>query len=99
MSAEQLLADFAGKPALEGSALWGAMDAEPERWHKTTASMYDEMLNILPPAAMGRGGFLVGEPYTHNADNEAVYASFWQAGGEYLARYMTKREFRARLLR
>ena len=34
-------------------------------WTPTTEARYDEMLCILPPAIMERGGFLVGEPATH----------------------------------
>ena len=80
---------------LEWSALWGAMDAQPTRWHATTAHMFDEMLGAVPPAAMGGGAFLVGEAVNDNAQGEAIYACFRRhADDTYSARYMTRREFR-----
>lgn len=73
------------------------MENEPSAWIETTAAMYDEMLNALPPRAMGAGAFLVGEPYTYNNNGEAVYACFAQVGRDrFKARYLTVREFRAR---
>lgn len=79
---------------LEWAELWAAMDSDPTRWFDTTEHMFDEMLNCLPPAAMGAGGFLVGEPTRHNENDEAIYACFVSRGG-YQARYMTRREFKA----
>lgn len=81
-------------PPLEWSALWAAMDANPTRWQNTTEHMFYEMLNAVPPAAMGGGAFLVGEASHDNAQGEAVYACFRAVYGEFEARYMTRREFR-----
>lgn len=83
-----------GAPLVWGE-LWAAMDAQPTRWHATTADMFDEMLGAVPPTAMGGGAFLVGEAFRDNAQGEAVYACFrHHANDTYSARYMTKREFR-----
>lgn len=79
---------------LRGQALWDAMKKEPAQWTRTTEGMYYEMLEAVPPAAMGRGAFLVGEPYTHNSRGEAVHACFANTYGDFFARYMTIREFR-----
>ena len=81
---------------LEWQKLWDAMDANPDLWIDTTEDMFDEMLEVLPPAAMGGGAFLVGEPMTHNDNGEAVYACFARVNGAFQARYMTRREFAAR---
>jgi hypothetical protein len=56
-----------------------------------TARKYDEMMGVLPPAAMGQNkeqhmsGFLVGEPTTHNAAGLPVYASYFSADDQYWA--------------
>lgn len=78
---------------LEWRNLWAAMDAAPDRWQATTRRMFDEMLGAVPPAAIGGGAFLVGEAAHHNAQGEPVYRCFRKVGGEYEARYMTRREF------
>lgn len=78
--------------------LWSAMKARPDAWMLTTAAMFDEMLNVLPPADMGAGGFLVGEANHHNERGESVHACFIRrrtAPDSYAARYMTRREFNA----
>ena len=82
---------------IEWDALWSAMDAQPTRWHATTAHMFGEMLGAVPPAAMGGGAFLVGEAVRDNAQGEAIYACFRHHANDadtYSARYMTNREFR-----
>ena len=76
------------------SELWDAMRSEPDRWQYTAEAMYHEMLGVLPPAAMGGGAFLVGEANHHNEQGHAVYACFYHVNGDYLARYMTRAEFR-----
>lgn len=78
---------------LEWAALWGAMRASPERWRRTSLAMFDEMLGAVPPAAMGGGTFLVGEPNHHTHEGEAVYACFYAHAGIVEARYMTRAEF------
>lgn len=84
--------------ALEWDALWAAMDAQPEHWHDTTEHMFDEMLGCVPPAAMGGGGFLVGDAHHHNTQGEPVFAGFVRThGGHYQARYMTIKEFNNRM--
>lgn len=35
------------------------------KWQATTAERYWYALEVLPPAYMGHGGFLVGEPADH----------------------------------
>ncbi len=34
-------------------------------WQPTTETTYWEMMEVLPPALMNPGGFLVGEPFDH----------------------------------
>ncbi len=81
---------------LEWSALWSAMEAAyrsgSTAWTATTADMYNEMLNALPPACYFSLGFCVGEAWNHNDKGEAVYAAFRRLGGEYEARYMTVKQ-------
>jgi|GEM_PF-3253630 len=85
---------------LEWAALWAAMDAAPNDWIETTEEMYFEMLECVPPRAMARGWFLVGEPKTHNEQGEAVHACFRMTGGtissgtaRFHAKHMTVAEF------
>lgn len=73
--------------------LWDAMKAKPDNWHHTTARMYHDMLEVLPPVRMRRGSFLVGEPYDHTAEGEAIYACFQRRPSGYWAKYMTARVF------
>jgi hypothetical protein len=85
---------------LEWSALWDAMktayNAGLDVWTETTQHMSDEMLNAVPPAAMKHRAFLCGEPWTHNANGQAVYAAFRQLPGNvFHAKYMTANEFRS----
>jgi hypothetical protein len=77
---------------LEWAELWTAMDASPE-WVPTTETMYYEMLEAVPPAAMGGGAFLVGEAHHHNGDGQPVYAMFRRTGGQFFAKYATVSEF------
>jgi hypothetical protein len=46
------------------------------RWIEVTEQRYDEMLGILPPAVYESHGFLVGEPWSHNADGQPTFAAF-----------------------
>lgn len=80
---------------LEWSDLWDAMRKNPDEWQPTTAEMYEEMLNVLPPIRWVGRRFLVGEPNHHNAQDEAVYACFKRWGNNYSAKYQTIREFEA----
>lgn len=66
-------------------------------WTETTAEQYDEMLNVLPPALWTREGFLVGEPWDHDAATGAprFQAFIAKAGAYYVAsRPMTRAEFK-----
>lgn len=57
----------------------------PLEWQEVTAERYHEMLEVLPPASMGRGAFLVGEPQDHDVKTgrprydafKAVYGKFY----------------------
>jgi hypothetical protein len=59
---------------------------------KTTQKRYNDMLEVLPPAAMSHGRFaggdtfacfLVGEPTTHNKQGQPLYASYWASNDLY----------------
>ena len=70
-------------------------------WAECTEEKYMEMLEVLPPAAMGNGGFLVGEPMDHHAGNgQPRFSGFIQRGGKCFAasRPMTRKEFAAECL-
>ena len=73
--------------------LWDAMKAAPTAWIETTEAMYSEMLEVLPPVAMTRRHFLVGEAESHNERGEAVYACFKKIGDRYYARHLTIAQF------
>lgn len=84
---------------LEWQPLWDAMmshyDAGSSDWTLTTESMFDEMLNVLPPIEMGNGAFLMCEANHHNSDGWPVYAAFRvRSGNMFEARYMTQKEYR-----
>lgn len=72
----------------------------PIVWSETTEEKYWEMLEVLPPAAMSNGGFLVGEPFDHDASNgQPRYEGFKQSGDKYFvgSRPMTRKEFKQEL--
>jgi hypothetical protein len=72
----------------------------PITWAPTTEAKFWEMLECLPPACHVRGGFLVGEPWDHDAvTGEPRFQGFRQRGNVYEigSRPMTRREFRAQL--
>lgn len=69
----------------------------PIEWQPTTEETYVEMLEVLPPALRIRGGFLVGEPFDHDAGNgQPRFQAFRRHAGAYQVanRPMTKAEFR-----
>jgi len=69
----------------------------PVTWQETTRERFDEMLNVLPPAAMLGGGFLVGEPYDHDAGSGLPRFSAYRRKCdryEVASRPMTRAEFR-----
>jgi hypothetical protein len=67
------------------------------RWLPMTAAEYERRLNVLPPAGMRCGKFLLGEPTDHEgADFAARYLVHREFGGEYWvgSRPVTRTEFR-----
>lgn len=77
-----------------------AQQDSPIIWSPTTAEKYSEMLDVLPPAMMLPGGFLVGEPCDHHAMNgRPRFQAYRQIGDRYLvaSRPMTRQEFRSEL--
>jgi hypothetical protein len=52
-------------------------------WKRTTRDKYWEMLEVLPPAAMSGGGFLVGEPIDHTPDGWPRYEAFLERDGKF----------------
>ena len=68
------------------------------KWIKTTHERFWEMLCVLPPEAQTGFGFLVGEPFDHNAQGYPRFSAFveWPEGTFYeSAQPMTIREFKA----
>ena len=68
----------------------------PITWSATTKAQYWEMLECLPPAAMSKGWFLVGEPYDHDAGNgQPRFSAYRQYGNTYetSSRPITRAEF------
>ncbi len=67
--------------------------------YTTLERVYNDMLGVLPPAAMKTGangvqGFLVGEPTDHNKEGEPRYASYFKCDDEYITgTNMTTDEF------
>jgi hypothetical protein len=41
------------------------------------------MLEVLPPAVMGGGAFMVGEPINHDAMGQPTFKGFKQVGDKY----------------
>lgn len=74
----------------------------PIHWTETTEDKYWDMLEILPPAAMGNGGFLVGEPWDHHATSgQPRFAGYreWYRKFYVASRPMTRKEFAAEMLK
>ena len=74
-----------------------AQQRTPITWEPTTAENYDDMLNVLPPAAFTGSAFLVGEPWDHDAGNGLPrFTAFRRSGNTYevSSRPMTRPEFR-----
>lgn len=70
----------------------------PIEWQETTEDEYDEMLGAVPPNAMSRLGFLLGEPQDHFGQNGAERCrAYIVRDGKYLKsnRPITRAEFRA----
>lgn len=72
------------------------------QWKPCSAERFNEMLNILPPRLMERGGFLVGEPWCHrlcrySGQERAAFAAFVKIGEDHFEAIepVTAGEFRA----
>jgi hypothetical protein len=67
------------------------------KWKETTEGRYWEMLEVLPPAVQTGAGFLVGEPWTHDAQDRPMFQAHVQIGERYFEclEPMTVAEFRA----
>jgi len=77
-----------------------AQQRTPIAWSPTTEEKFNEMLCILPPAAMIKGGFLVGEPMDHDAGNgQPRFEAYKQHSGVYEVanRPMTYAEFQSEM--
>jgi hypothetical protein len=72
-------------------------DSAPRVWDEVTEQRYLDMLEALPPAAMKRGAFLVGEPDDHHAATGLPrFRCFKKEGSRHFrcSAPMTIREFR-----
>lgn len=83
-------------------------------WNESTASdftkyakpgdeidydLYWYFLGVVPPVYMAPGGFLMGEPVTHDRDGDGIYESFIQSGDRYwYTGPLTEKQFEAVLL-
>lgn len=73
-----------------------ALQDRPVEWSETTEEQYFEQLEVLPPACMHGGGFLVGEPADHHAvTGQPRFAAYLRRGKRCLtaSRAMTRDEF------
>lgn len=69
-------------------------------WIETTECEFSEMLEVLPPALVlpDLAGFMVGEPYDHDAMNgQPRFSGYRKSGNRFMrgSRAMTRDEFRA----
>jgi hypothetical protein len=64
---------------------------------ETTEDRFWEQLCCLPPRIQANGGFLVGEPMSHNDEGYPTYSAYWEIGGKFFAadRPITLAEFKA----
>lgn len=70
----------------------------PVTWTECTEEVYSDMLDVLPPAAMKGGSFLVGEPWDHHAmTGQPRFAAYIKRQGKFFtaSRPMTRAEFLA----
>lgn len=73
----------------------------PVTWAEVTEERFYDMLEVLPPAWMGRGGFLVGEPWDHHArTGQPRFAAFVQRAKKFYeaSRPMTVAEFKTAVI-
>lgn len=76
----------------------GARQDSPVEWSETTEEQYWEMLEVLPPACMLAGSFLVGEPWDHHAGSGLPrFQAYLKQGDKYLVsnRPLTVTEFKS----
>lgn len=66
------------------------------KWKQITPERFDEMLCVLPPAVHLLDGFLLGEPFDHNAQGQPRFTAFLRINGKPYESLgvMTAREFR-----
>lgn len=100
---EQIQARYPGAEIVDVDQ-WLKQKAERQdteiEWTETTEERYWEMLEVLPPAFMKGGGFLVGEPYDHHATTgRPRFAAFREIQGKYFEanRPLTVQEMRQQL--
>lgn len=98
---EEIRLRYPGAEIVNLEEFWKAKAEQqdaPVEWIEETGDQHWEMLEVLPPACMLGGGFLVGEPWDHHAGNgQPRYQAHIQRGGKYLVsnRPMTVKEFKA----
>ncbi len=96
----QVLKEYpdAYRTSVEDFCAWkGAQQRTPITWSKTSEEIFDRMLNVLPPAMWLTNGFLVGEPFDHEADTgRPRFNGFKRIGDKFFSssRPMTKAEFK-----
>ncbi len=71
-------------------------DAMPKIWEEISEERYQDMLEVLPPAAMKSGAFLVGEAQDHHAGTgQPRFSCFKSDAGKFyaLSKPITHAEF------
>ena len=84
------IADYCAKKA--------AAQDSPIQWDPITEDYWQEMLEVLPPAAYSDIGFLVGEPTDHHAQSgRPRFVAYIRRNGQHLesSRPLTIQEFNA----
>lgn len=72
---------------LAGSVDWPfPLANDPEVWVEITPEQADHFLNVLPPRAMRRDGFMIGEPSTTDIRGVTVYPRVQRVGGRWWIR-------------
>jgi hypothetical protein len=69
--------------------LWKAGD---KSWIEVSERIYWDQLEVLPPAAMTRVAFAVGEPWNHDGEG-AVHTMYIEVGGRFFCRNDHLRDF------
>ena len=62
-----------------------------DTWREVSEEFYGEALEVLPPVYVS-GGFMVGEPHSHNAAGDEIRALFAEVGGKFYARMCARRD-------